>query len=152
MSADVVWSRYNAMVVADTVLFGFLTQEHVPCLVKIWGSVTGIAVTVCWWLLTSYGWSLLHAEKAVTKKYKDWRGKSLLGKSQDPIWWCAHAVIWIFYSAYGALLLFYLNEKDPSSRTTCAVGAAVFVVFVALFAHTLFNLDIRRDEFESAEK
>ena len=70
MSADVVWSRYNAMVVADTVLFGFLTQEHVPCLVKIWGSVTGIAVTVCWWLLTSYGWSLLHAEKAVTKNTK----------------------------------------------------------------------------------
>lgn len=145
MGADLVWSRYNAMVVAATVLLGFIAQDEVPCLLKIYGAVMGVVATVLWWLLTSFGWSLLHAE-GVKQSYTDWRSKFLLGKLQDPIWWSAHFMIWLFYLAYAKLLLFYLREQDPSSALTRPLGAAMFAVFIALLAYTLWKLNIRKYE------
>lgn len=142
MSADLVWSRYNAMAVADTVLISFLGSSNTdPLLIP--GAIAGIVVTVLWWLLTSYGWSLLHAE-GVPQKYVDWRSKFPF--EQDPIWWSAHAVIWFYYFAYGGLLWFYLDKKAP----TCAVAgtvAAVAIVFVVLLSYTLIKLRIRRFEW-----
>ena len=55
MSADVIWSRYNAMVVADTVLIGFLGASKDEQQLLIPGAIAGLVLTAFWWLLTSYG-------------------------------------------------------------------------------------------------
>ena len=61
--AELVWSRYNAMIVASTVGLGFLgqlasSQSDVKSYLAVAASLLGAAVCVLWWLITSYGWSL----------------------------------------------------------------------------------------------
>lgn len=145
MGTDIVWSRYNAMVVADTVLLGFLGSSNEEMLF-VPGAIAGIGITVFWWLLTSYGWSLLHAEQPVTDRYVAWRSEFFLGACQDPIWWFAHAVIWLFYFAYAGLLLFYLNRANAACALTGAVVTVVLSVFLLLLWYTLTRLRIRRFE------
>ena len=77
-------------------------------------------------------------------KYVDWRRNFLF--EQDPIWWCTHAVIWLFYFAYAGLLWFYLDKKVSTCAIVGAVGV-VTIVFIALLIYTLFKLRIRRFEW-----
>ena len=121
---DLVWSRYNALVVAATVSLGFLAQlDAANALLGFAISVLSLLVTLAWLLITSYGWNLLHElmEPVKTDKtdktdntepdkpdvylerYKAWLDRHWGNRSQDPIWWYSHAVIALFY--VGFLLL-----------------------------------------------
>ena len=64
--ASLVWSRYGAMVVAATVGVGLLGQiaigqsddsHRLGAII----STLAASTTLVWWMLTSYGWSLVHA-------------------------------------------------------------------------------------------
>ena len=60
--SQLVWNRYNCMVIANSILLGFIGQltakkdgsgllESIACSV-------GLVIALLWLFITSYGWSL----------------------------------------------------------------------------------------------
>jgi hypothetical protein len=83
--AQLVWRRYNNMLVANSILLGFIGQlilrgDITQKIIPAGACILGLVITLCWLFLTSYGWSLSHrwllsAEddcKKVAGVYKDW--------------------------------------------------------------------------------
>ena len=71
--AEIVWSRFSSMVVANTVLAGFASNLigkpcHKPLVIAI--SVLGAILNLCWFLITSYGFSLSREWWNATLKVK----------------------------------------------------------------------------------
>lgn len=135
IQAQLIWSRYNAMIVANAVLIGFIGQlalssDRKPITPIVCG--LGLFLTLIWWRITSVGWSLMHAwleaipkdnddkiadtVKLPEKVYKDWvKGKFWLNNEslcQDSIWWCAHGVIALFYLAYFGFYIYFTYKSD----------------------------------------
>lgn len=113
--AQLVWSRYNCMVIANSILLGFIGQLTVKrdtqSLLGVIACLVGLIIALLWLFTTSYGWSLssswFRASKGgddgkseIYKVYKNWLNKVWTGKSQDPLWWLVHSVIIIFCIAY----------------------------------------------------
>ena len=105
--ADIIWSRYNAMVVADTIFIAAIAAITENTCLAFAGSCVGIILTAIWWIVTSAGWSLSHAmlhaignegKAAGTPLgvYQAWCSRVWPGCYADPIWWLAHAVIGLF--------------------------------------------------------
>ena len=156
---QLVWSRYNAMIVAHAVLIGFLGQAAVsessgPKTIAVLGCVVGFLLALVWWRITSVGWSLMHAwlwavppeegpDTPVTI-YERWTEKFIFRHFQDSIWWCAHGVIAIFMLGY--LLLFWNlshAENVHNYIVISSMGVAV-IWFIVLLISSLTNHNIRR--------
>ena len=141
--AQLVWSRYNCMVIANSILLGFIGQSTVQrdtkSLLGMIACLIGLVIALLWLFTTSYGWSLssfwFRASKGdddgksdIYKVYEDWLNKVWAGKSQDPLWWFAHAVIIVFCIAYLGLAFFI-----TSSIYGCYLGYIVPCAFTGVF-------------------
>lgn len=140
--ANLVWSRYNAMVVAATVGVGLLGQvvdKPELAVLGLAGSVFGVVGTIFWWLITSFGWSLSHVLLPTDTDYFWWRWK-YRGIPQDPIWLCAHGVIWLYYWGYVAFGVWYLVNLRPGLAPI--VGGLLSCLFLFLLWFSLKRLSL----------
>ena len=153
---NLVWTRFNALLVANAVWLSFVTLWAVssngkssitPIQGLIWSSA-GLVLAYVWWLLTSYGWSLLHAyldeipnqiEHAV---YKRWRSRVWKNRVQDPIWWCTHIVIILFYWSYVLLIFFFLMPYKLSPLWLLCISVAVVLHFLSTLVYAVRILKI----------
>ena len=158
VQGQLVWSRYNAMIVAHAVLIGFLGQAAVsdssaPNTIVVFGCVIGVLLALIWWRITSVGWSLMHAwlgavpqeEGIVTPEmiYEKWANRFIFPRFQDSIWWCAHAVIAVFFVGYLLLFWYFAHEqKIQSYIINISIAVAVFW-FLWLLQSSLRKLNIR---------
>ena len=166
---QLIWSRFNAMVVAHAVLIGFISQaalsdagaevyDITSKMVVVVGCVAGAQLALVWWRITSVGWSLQHAwlnkvksdknDVAPKEVYEKWTKRFLFSSYQDPIWWCAHAVIAIFFFAYLSLFLYFSNEANINKYLILAIFVAAIVLFALLLFSSLTTLNIRDEAKE----
>lgn len=153
IQAQLIWSRYNAMIVAHSILIGFLAASPPGSnAIAILGCIIGLLLALIWWRMTSVGWSFMHAllkrtpqdDTATPEKiYDEWTKKFWFPRCQDSIWWGAHAVIAIFFAGY--LVLFYhfaRNEQLPGNFIIVVI--VVFGLwFVGLLVSSLKTHNIR---------
>ena len=131
--AQLVWNRFNAMMVAHSIILGALGTKIGDATNQIYvliGSCIGILLTYLWWALTSLGWSLQQAwikstnsstsdPNTALQVYDSWKKQRLHHMwRHDTIWWCAHAVIWVFLFIYLAIACF------SATRMFCSTSVA----------------------------
>ena len=141
--ADLVWSRYNAMVVADTIFIAAIAAITQNTCLAFAGSCVGILLTAIWWILTSAGWALSHAmlnaagENPTTsvRVYHDWCNRVWRDCYADPIWWLAHMVIGLFYFVYGGLTVYFAGQLFGS---TCWAVITIGVPALLLLSGMLY--------------
>jgi hypothetical protein len=69
---NAVWQRYSAMLIANSIVFGFLAKQSVDqTSFIIPGSILGIMLCFFWWLLTEDGWKFfnIYSEQATRFKW-----------------------------------------------------------------------------------
>lgn len=157
--ADLIWSRYNAMVVADTIFIAAIAAITTNTGLAFAGSCVGIILTAIWWILTSAGWALSHAmldaigqgdtgtNKTPVRVYQDWRSRVWPRCYADPIWWLAHAVIGMFYLVYAALAVYFGRLLFGS--TFCAlttIGLAALLLLCAMLHISRVRLSVGSGE------
>jgi len=145
-NGNLVWTRYEAFLVANSIVLGFIGQlvsdgaAESP-VVRLVACVFGLLLTALWWWITSAGWSLMHSWLSVMPDdelppengYKNWKDKCRVQGNQDPIWWAAHLVIWIFYVAY-VLLLFRFANDQPLCVIIALLAACAALFILLLWA------------------
>ncbi|MFV1950857.1 MAG: hypothetical protein ACC630_02695 [Nitrospinota bacterium] len=166
IEAQLVWNRYNAMVVTNAVLIGFLAQlvisENETKMIGILGCVFGLIIALIWWRITGVGWSLAHAylnaipndnnsDPTLEKVYENWTRKFLFHHYQDPIWWSAHGVIAMFYVAYLCLFIYLTREQGIQLYCLILIVGVAIVIFLILFISSLTTLNIRKDSIETSD-
>ena len=68
---NAVWQRYSAMLIANSVVFGFLAKQNVYQEVfTIAGSALGIVLCFFWWLLTEDGWKFFDIYSKLAMRFK----------------------------------------------------------------------------------
>lgn len=147
--AQLVWNRYGCMVVANSILLGFIGQLATK---KCNGSSLGVCacgmgllIALLWLFITSYGWSLswYALSKSNTNQkeiYIKWKDKMWENRPKDPIWFCAHLVILAFCIAY-ILLTFHFSK--------CWFWPVVFIIaliIVLAFWFKVFFFDEPKGE------
>lgn len=129
--AQLVWNRYGCMVVAHSILLGFIGQLAIKkcngISLGIWACGIGLLIALLWLFITSYGWSLswyiLKKSDAIELKvYQEWKAKMWKERPKDPIWFCAHSVILTFCLAY-ILLTFHFSKG-------CFWAVVFFISFI----------------------
>lgn len=148
--AELIWSRYNAMVVADTI---FIAAIAAIAKDKSWafgGACAGILLTAIWWLLTSAGWSLSHAmiyaidgqPQGPIRVYQQWRNR-VWRYYADPIWWLAHAVIGLFYVVYATMAVYFAGKLFASVCAMITTASAAVLLLLGIISATFrrFSVD-----------
>lgn len=54
-----IWQRYNVMLVANAIVFGFLSGGTRTKMETVLGVMFGLLLTAAWWILTESGWQLI---------------------------------------------------------------------------------------------
>ena len=152
--ADIIWSRYNAMVVADTIFIAAIAAITENTCLAFAGSCVGIILTAIWWIVTSAGWSLSHAmlhaignegKAAGTPLgvYQAWCSRVWPGCYADPIWWLAHAVIGLFYLVYAALAVYFGGLLFGSPfLALITMGLAALILLCAMLYLSLVRFSV----------
>ncbi len=151
--ANLIWNRYNAMIVANSISMAVLTGALSNDISNRGGfliSFMGVIIVSLWWLITSFGWHLLHTHLGLngsdSKTYHKWRKQFSIVKKQDPIWWCAHLLIAVFYLAHCGFALHFLNESYLANGYVMFAGGIFLVSFFLLGYYTLYILDLKDAE------
>lgn len=145
--AQLVWNRYGCMVVANSILLGFIGQlaikEHPFGMLEILACFMGLLIALMWLFITSYGWhlswyALCQSDSEELKVYNQWKRNVWKKLPAGPIWFFAHGVIFAFCLAYVLLTLHF---------SKCWLWPVVFVIalFVALLFWFKCVFEIARD-------
>ena len=117
--AQLIWNRYGCMVVANSILLGFIGQLAIQkCYggpLRICACGVGLLIAFLWLFITSYGWSLSqyileNTSSDELKVYDSWRNSVWKKWPIGPIWFFAHLVILVFCSAYLFLIFHFSTE------------------------------------------
>lgn len=116
------------MVVVHTILIGFLGnmlyKDNNNDVVIIATCIFGLVLTVLWWAIISFGWSLTEAwwnginkdkeEDDLDKIYREWKKTICRYKCNmipDLIWWFSHLVIACFFIGYMTIGTFIIKDE-----------------------------------------
>lgn len=146
--AGLIWARYNAMIVASTVLLGLLSilaDKDMSPKLGLYLSVIGIGTTIVWVFVTCQAWSLLHYRSTLLRYptfelYKIWRKKRR--SAQDPIWQLSIGLIVLFYFMYAGFAAYYIKKVFllSSFDGICVGGGMTLMGVVALlYFYTFMN-------------
>lgn len=120
---QLVWARYNAMVVANSIILGFIgvsfiavAQNFAPKELTFGLAFGGGLLDYLWLFMTSLGWSLSkrflqNTSGPIKDIYEKWYKEpwhQFLGCGA--IWWCTHAIILLFLTGYIALAVWQSLE------------------------------------------
>ncbi len=151
--SQLIWNRYGCMVVANSILLGFIGQLATKKYNSGWfglcGCLIGLLIALLWLFITSYGWSLSwytlkKSESDELKVYEEWKKEKWDNLPKDPIWLCAHLVILLFCLAY--VLLTFLFSKCwlwPVAFFILLIIALIFWLKLFLFG---FPLDMHKEK------
>lgn len=125
--AQLVWNRYNCMLVANSIFLGFIGQSAIgrnTSSLGICACGIGLIIALAWLFLTSYAWSLssyvFYKSKTPQKDaYVNWKKRMWGNRRKDPMWFFAHLVILVFCLAY-----FFLTIRFSK----CCFWPALFLV------------------------
>lgn len=117
-----IWQRYNALLLANTVVFGFINRSELSSAHVVIACVVGLFLCFFWWTLTKDGWRFfeaycqmakrfrfpavddeVNANVAMFEEFKNWESKSpLMGRFNggDTIKTAALGVILLFAVGY----------------------------------------------------
>lgn len=134
--AELVWSRYNAMLTANSligiVLGALFTKEGLTRTDRkmiLLSSLFGVVLSILWYRLTKHGWDLSHlwmkeagqntlsGTRSPMAVYDDWVKKN---NDVDRIRRCAQWVIVLFIVAYAAIAVSTVCALVCHGR--CSVG------------------------------
>ena len=153
-NGNLVWTRYNAHLVANSIVLGFIGHLVAPSptvdqsrVVPMVACLFGLTLTALWWRITSAGWSLMHSwlsvmpanERPPENGYEKWKKVCNVQGRQDSIWWGAHLVILIFYVAYVLLLIYFAIDENGLLWPPLSVIVALSTVAVGLFGWLLWS-------------
>ncbi len=154
--SQLVWNRYGCMVVANSILLGFIgqlaTKKCYGGLLGICACGMGLLIALVWLFITSYGWHLSwyilkQSGSDELKVYKQWKKEKWDNFPNDPIWFCAHLVIFAFCLAY-VLLGFHFSNGLSWPVLFIILSCIVWVIWFKIF---LFDKQ-KDDQKELAEK
>jgi hypothetical protein len=93
----VVWQRYQALLLANSIVFGFMGRGDLSTAYVLIAGVLGLMLCFCWWHLTNDGWRFFdiyskmaqrfrwpkiddeaNANEAMLKEFQNWKGKSYI--------------------------------------------------------------------------
>lgn len=157
VEAQLVWNRYRCMLIANSILLGFvghLAAQSNRYWLGLISCLVGLVIALLWLFITSYGWSLssrffravMNTDiqgPDIFEEYQKWREEVWYKKSQDPLWWLAHSLIIIFCISYLLLALFF-----TSSISGCYLkyiiwfGSAVVLVVVLMVWRRLTKIKL----------
>lgn len=110
---QVVWSRYAAMLVANTIVLAFARNFSSSAVLTLAVCAFGLIVCIAWYVLSVQGWKLQYRYFETARKF-NWSEPSDCNpicaweewmKSTDYIRCWALAVIWLFMIGYVAVAL-----------------------------------------------
>ena len=137
--AQLVWNRYGCMVVANSILLGFIgqlaTKKCNGSSLGIYACGMGLLIALLWLFLTSYAWSLssylLYKSKTPQlKAYEEWEKRMWNNLPKDPMWVFTHLVILVFCVAY--ILLTFHFSKCWFWPMVFIIVLIIALVFIAL--------------------
>jgi small-conductance mechanosensitive channel len=147
---SLIWHRYSAMIVCNSVLLGFLASlfsaANPSFDIGLLGSFFGLAAAILWWLMTSYGWLILHimidsACKELIPIYKKRRKRVLIPR---PTWCTAHALISLFYFAYFYIGWRCAKELGHGNKFFWTYSLISGFLFLFLLIYSFTRLSIKR--------
>lgn len=114
-----IWQRYNVMLIANAVIFGFLSGGTRTIVEVVFGATFGMFLCSAWWVISASGWKFFSMEMDAALRFF-WSQLDRAanpfevamayeqGKSGGVIYKAAIAVIMLFMAWYGLILLKYL--------------------------------------------
>ena len=151
---QLVWQRYNVMIVVHAILMGFIGQlawswkDKTDLVLGISGCLIGLILVILWLIMTSAGWSISHAYvnasiNQFTEIYSKWKDNTIKIRGKDLIWWSAHAVIMVFYFAYLALGFYFGFKLAFGIKSLIAISIVPLFMFIGIFifCSMIFTLD-----------
>jgi hypothetical protein len=121
-SANLVWQRFSIMVIANSIIFSFLTNKQGG--VVIFGTFFGFFLCALWYLLIAEKWSFFQRWMALSRRFifptleeeanphRHIKQRPL--KNAGKAWYAACAIIILFAGAY-AFLLIWNVASTPST-------------------------------------
>lgn len=138
-----IWSRYNSMLVANSIIWHFLfekgvnppqqqPQEQVALI--IFGCIGGYCLSFCWYLLNVHGWNhqnryLNHSKNMNFGWFQEINPIHMVSErlekkgTIDWIYWIAQIVVGLFMVGY----LCFLFSKNPLSAILIVFLSTVFL-------------------------
>jgi hypothetical protein len=106
-----IWQRYNAMLLANAIVFGFLARQgSLKTLEVLFGTLFGVVLCVCWLVLTVSAWNLFNLWYTNARRFS-W---PKLDEGANPLevavpWYQGTTGGWIYRIAIITIFLFMLG-------------------------------------------
>lgn len=122
-----VWQRYNALLIANAVVFGFIGRGDLSTTYVVIGCAFGLILCAFWWSITQDGWRFFNAYCQMAQRFR-------FPKIDDDVN-ASQAMFQEFQARKPSLLIGRFYEGD--SIRTAAAGVIILFGFVYSLLLTL---------------
>ena len=149
---QLVWARYNAMLVAESILLAFVglslqAQHGKPSWLSLGAVIAAVILAWLWWLLTIAGWNASHwwysmagrpTPPSPTEGFSEWKAllfrQRLAGTTKgDTIRHVALSIILLFLCGLGLLVAWHLWELWSEGWPYVRLGTGFLVLVIPLY-------------------